>query len=306
MSSANVKKLHELIEKCKRNKINLQDLPAIKNRKELAVSLKKYYILFVLVAIATVICYNFDLFIDDNCTVLMPDSITKVLRPPENCDFCRNVHKVSRVENISPDEFEREFAYDAKPVIVTDAMKNWTAMEVFDFWYFKDIYENVQKNKKKWNCQFFPYKTEFKTLHEALAIPKERVDYGPETKPWYFGWSNCNRDVAELLRQHYGRPYFLPRTSENNAIDWIFMGGPGLGAHMHVDNVRLPSWQAQVKGTKEWTLAPPPECYYECALFKATVWMGDISEYTVYCSMILYDHMTLISRLFSFSCSGYK
>lgn len=28
---------------------------------------------------------------------------------------------------------------------------------------------------------------------------------------------------------------------------------------MKVDNVRLPSWQAQIKGEKEWTLAPPPE-----------------------------------------------
>lgn len=57
-------------------------------------------------------------------------------------------------------------------------------------------------------------------------------------QPWYFGWSNCNPKVAEVLRQHYGRPYFLPRSSENNAIDWIFMGGPGLGAHMHVSEIR--------------------------------------------------------------------
>lgn len=54
------------------------------------------------------------------------------------------------------------------------------------------------------------------------------------TDPWYFGWSNCNNEVAKILRQHYGRPYFLPKTSENAATDWIFMGGQGLGAHMHV------------------------------------------------------------------------
>lgn len=278
MSGANVKKLHEIIEKCKQNQIDLGQMASIKNRRELAVSLKKYNIFVGVVVIMTIVYYNYDLFTDDTCALLMPNSITKVLRHPESCDFCRNVHKVSRVENISPDEFEYKFAYDARPVIITDAMKNWTAMSIFDFWYFKDIYENVRKNKKKWNCQFFPYKTDVKSLHEALSIPKERVNYEPGTKPWYFGWSNCNREVAELLRQHYGRPYFLPRTSENNAIDWIFMGGPGLGANMHVDNVRLPSWQGQVKGTKEWTLAPPAECYYECAWFKATVWTGDISE----------------------------
>lgn len=57
------------------------------------------------------------------------------------------------------------------------------------------------------------------------------------------------------------------------------MGGPSLGAHMHVDNVRLPSWQAQIKGEKEWILAPPPECYYECATFSARIHTGDISKY---------------------------
>lgn len=124
----------------------------------------------------------------------------------------------------------------------------------------------------------FQYKTEFKSLREALSIPAERVNYEPGTKPWYFGWSNCNYEVAQELRKHYDRPYFLPKLSENNNIDWIFMGGQNLGAHMHVDNVRLPSWQAQIKGAKEWTLAPPPECYYQCSIFSVTVQTGDISK----------------------------
>lgn len=123
------------------------------------------------------------------------------------------------------------------------------------------------------------YKTEFKSLQEALNIPAERVNYEVGTKPWYFGWSNCDYEVAQELRKHYARPYFLPDNSENNAVDWIFMGGPSLGAHMHVDNVRLPSWQAQIKGEKQWILAPPPECYYECSTFSATVRTGDISKY---------------------------
>lgn len=115
---------------------------------------------------------------------------------------------------------------------------------------------------------------------EALDIPPERVNYEPGTKPWYFGWSNCNYEVAQELRKHYDRPYFLPELSENNAVDWIFMGGPNLGAHMHIDNVRLPSWQAQIKGTKQWILAPPPECYYECSTFAVTVQTGDVSKYS--------------------------
>ncbi|GFS05040.1 JmjC domain-containing protein 4 [Elysia marginata] len=42
-----------------------------------------------------------------------------------------------------------------------------------------------------------------------------------------------------MLRQHYGRPYFLPTQSESSKTDWIFMGSPGYGAHMHVSNAEF-------------------------------------------------------------------
>lgn len=110
-------------------------------------------------------------------------------------------------------------------------------------------------------------------------MPPQRVGYEDGTLPWYFGWSNCNPLVAERLRRHYGRPYFLPPTSENDDVDWLFMGGVGLGAPMHVDAVRLPSWQAQLRGSKEWTLAAPPECYFRCEAVEMTavVRPGEIS-----------------------------
>jgi hypothetical protein len=182
---------------------------------------------------------------------------------------------------VDPVEFEAKYAYKGGPVIVTDAMANWTASEYFDYWYFKRIFDS-HNNKNKWSkCQFFPYKTEFKNLFEAFSMSESRVNYEPGTRPWYFGWSNCDPEIVQILRQHYGRPYFLPAASENNAVDWIFIGGTGLGAHMHVDNVRLPSWQAQLKGTKEWTIAPPPECYYSCTSFSTAVKPGEISKYHV-------------------------
>lgn len=111
-------------------------------------------------------------------------------------------------------------------------------------------------------------------------MPENRAKYETNTEPWYFGWSVCDYEVAHVLRKHYDRPYFLPETSENNAVDWIFIGGFGLGAHMHVDNVRLPSWQAQIKGSKQWILAPPPECFYECSTFSFIVQSGDVGLYS--------------------------
>uniref|UniRef100_A0A1B0EZ43 Putative phosphatidylserine-specific receptor ptdserr n=1 Tax=Lutzomyia longipalpis TaxID=7200 RepID=A0A1B0EZ43_LUTLO len=206
----------------------------------------------------------------------MPDELAKAFRPPIDCDFCVGKKEVIRAFDLSPDVFENNFAYEGGPLIVIDAMHNWTAPEVFDYWYFRKTYREAKKKRSILNCQFFPYKSGLRNLFEAFDMPEERVAQKQGTDPWYFGWSNCNHEIAKILRKHYSSPYFLPKSSENNAIDWIFMGVPGKGAHLHVDNVRLPSWQAQLKGTKEWILAPPPECYYRCFSFSTIVTPGEI------------------------------
>ena len=48
--------------------------------------------------------------------------------------------------------------------------------------------------------------------------------------------SNCDPAVREELRTHYQLPYFLPTQSETSEEDWIFMGGPGPGAQIHVSH----------------------------------------------------------------------
>lgn len=212
------------------------------------------------------------------CLIAMPRDLDKAFRKPDDCSFCQGISSGVRISNIQPDEFEEKFAYNGNVVVVTDATMNWTATEVFNFWYFKSLYEKEDPKQKTRDCQFFRYKTDFKHLFDAFKMDKNRVDYKAGTEPWYFGWSNCYEHIASQLRKHYDRPYFLPKSSELNAIDWIFMGGRGLGAHMHLDNIRLPSWQAQLKGTKEWLLAPPPECIFSCHFFSVLVNPGDISE----------------------------
>lgn len=252
--------LKDLLVRCKAEKVDLRTLPFIKSNLNLKIINFKLVVIVIGVTLSMLSVYVKMYLSDERCALELPSELSKMFRSPENCNFCENVTEVDRIANISPDEFERKYAYSSLPVIITDATSTWTASETFDFWYFKELYDAARKRTNKpMNCQFFPYKSGFKSFYEAMSIPDERVNYEPGTDPWYFGWSNCNEDVAQILRQHYGRPYFLPKTSENNAIDWIFMGGSGLGAHMHVDNVRLPSWQAQIKGEKEWTLAPPPE-----------------------------------------------
>ncbi|XP_017105256.2 uncharacterized protein [Drosophila bipectinata] len=211
-----------------------------------------------------------------NCVLALPRTLRYALRPPESCDFCAKIKNVPRLQNLSPQEFERKYAYNAAPVIVSDATQNWTAVRLFNYGYFHDVYAKAKQKNQIRDCQFLPYKTGFQDIYEALDMPQGRVNLKPGEKPWYFGWSNCHAETAEEFRRHYGRPYFLPEKSENNAVDWFFIGTSGLGAQMHIDNVRLPSWQAQLAGSKRWLLVPPPECYLQCKSFDVVVQQGDI------------------------------
>ncbi|KAA0193818.1 hypothetical protein HAZT_HAZT004532 [Hyalella azteca] len=43
-----------------------------------------------------------------------------------------------------------------------------------------------------------------------------------------------------------------------------------------IDHVGKPSWQAQIRGSKTWTLEPPPECYFQCQTLSVTVHPGNI------------------------------
>lgn len=212
------------------------------------------------------------------CLVLSNEYSAELSRPLVQCDMCRNLDSVPVEHSISAEDFKRKYAYTSVPVLIKDATRGWSAMQLFDFKFFRKLYimtdgalESVEEE-----CQFFPYKTEFQTLSEVFLMPEERANFTEGEKPWYIGWSNCNKDVRNKLRQHYDRPYFLPNNSESSTIDWIFMGGSGPGALIHLDYVQRPSWQAQIAGKKTWTLIPSPECEAQCKTMNVTVQKGDI------------------------------
>lgn len=215
---------------------------------------------------------------ESRCAVDNNGFFIEVARPPTNCEMCRGVYSVPIEHGITTERFVEKYAYTAVPVLIKEATKNWTAMDNFSFEFFRGLYRNVSDGFKvtEEECQFFPYKTEFETLEEAFNMSDDRAQFKQGEKSWYFGWSNCHPDIAKVLRNHYNRPYFLPNDSESSSLDWMFMGGSGLGAFVHLDYVQRPSWQAQISGKKTWTLIPTPECENICHSMNVTVHKGDI------------------------------
>ncbi|XP_050393957.1 uncharacterized protein LOC126811934 [Patella vulgata] len=220
----------------------------------------------------------YDMVYGSRCVIDINPVISEMVRPLANCKVCRDLRAVPIERNLSVETFMAKYAFTGVPVLIKDATSNWTAMQTFSYNFFKDLYTNTEGafDITEEECQFFPYKTEFQSLEEALNMTDARVAFEEGERPWYFGWSNCHEGIAKILRSHYERPYFIPKDSESSTIDWMFMGGSGLGAFMHLDYVERPSWQAQISGKKTWDLVPSPECENICHSMNVTVEKGDI------------------------------
>lgn len=230
----------------------------------------------------SVFVYSFNFVTFDytywRCLIGNNGFVIEISRPLVNCSICQHLESVPIEHNISADEFRQNYAYSITPVLIKDATRSWTAMETFSYDFFKKLYTETEDALKtiKEECQFFPYKTEFETLADVFNISEDRANFKEGETPWYIGWSNCHKGIQMELRKHYQRPYFLPNDFESSWIDWIFMGGFGPGAFIHIDYVQKPSWQAQIAGRKTWTLFPSPECESVCKILNVTVDKGDI------------------------------
>jgi len=76
----------------------------------------------------------------EECAIPMPDLLFPTVRPVDDCSMCLNVKKIKRVNKISKQEFLDKYAYTGIPVIITDATENWSAMNVINYKFLKQLY----------------------------------------------------------------------------------------------------------------------------------------------------------------------
>lgn len=176
MTNENVKKLKAIIEEANKSNINIQRFPSVRNH--LTPSDLSHFRLSLLIPFVfglITFLYGKSWMNDTKeCLISLPDPLSHAFRPPEDCGFCRNITQADRVSNVSPKEFEDNYAYNAKPVVITDATINWTALDVFDFWYFKDVYDSSLYDSEQMNCQFFPvneFEMKKKTIEKKVLFP---------------------------------------------------------------------------------------------------------------------------------------
>ncbi|XP_015593936.1 uncharacterized protein LOC107267143 [Cephus cinctus] len=196
-------------------------------------------------------------------------------RPVSNCDFCRGVDSALYLRNISKEEFSR-YAYSSRPMVVQGAASHWPAKRVFSLHFFKNLYESIEGayESVEEECQFLHFKSDFANLREVFAMSERRaINLGED--PWYVGWKNCHPQVLEIMKRFYHVPHFLPDDAEIPQTNYVFLGYDQ-GAVMHLDYIPRLMWQAQILGSKTWTVAPTPECDRVCRKFDFSVGSGDI------------------------------
>lgn len=207
------------------------------------------------------------------CTIDMPQQLVRVFRPPEDCSMCRGLRRIDRVSNLSPIGFQETYSDYGRPVVVTDATRNWTAQHVFSFRFLKSLYQDQLLEHNTQGCQLHSTDSAFSSLGDIF---NDSHTQKRNARPWHIGWRNCGERAAAILRQHYSRPYFLPPNSQESQLAWIYLGSPGYRETMNIDVVDQPSWQAQLRGSQRWFLHPPPECYYQCESLEVTLNPGEI------------------------------
>eukprot|EP00117_Sycon_ciliatum_P009768 scpid72451/ scgid11932/ F-box protein At5g06550 len=219
---------------------------------------------------------------DTQCLVEQSALTMEMFRPLAKCEaMCKDLGDTfPRVDNITREDFMKNYAGTGKPLLVTGVASQWPALKTFSYNYFRSLYQNhssaVRVNEEE--CQFFSYGCNITTLTDLLAMPDDRANLEGDFVPWYIGWSNCDERVKRKLRTQYTVPHFVKLTKDDaENLDWMFMGSSGPGAFIHVDSVEKPSWQAQIVGSKTWTLYPMPECESVCpGKLEATMRKGDI------------------------------
>ncbi|XP_017780310.1 PREDICTED: uncharacterized protein LOC108565394 [Nicrophorus vespilloides] len=208
---------------------------------------------------------------------LIPNNyfVWEATRPISDCGFCLNVTAPIILHNASREEFA-PYAYTSKPIIIRKAFLHWPAYELFNFYFFKELYESIDDSIQSVDeeCQFLHFKSNFISLKDVFDMTKDRINNKPGQNSWYVGWGNCHSQVLKEMRKHYPKPHFLPDDCEIPSKEYVFMGYDA-GATMHLDFINRLMWQAQLKGSKTWNLLPSNECEQFCSPVTFKVYPGD-------------------------------
>lgn len=185
--------------------------------------------------------------------------------------------KLEKRTNLSIVAFEQEYLFPGRPVVFTDAAKNWNAIGKFTPEFFKANYGGIKKtlNGKEYTMESF-IDLMLKASPDNPAPYPFKIDvpkYMPELIP----------DISPRLK------YTLPDRTNSPLIPKGFLGGAdtfelffggvnGWFPYIHYDYMHLHAIVTQVYGQKEFLVYTPDQTKY-LYVDKNEPWMSSVEHY---------------------------
>ncbi|KDD76900.1 hypothetical protein H632_c72p1 [Helicosporidium sp. ATCC 50920] len=156
---------------------------------------------------------------------------------------------VERRSGLSPEEFSREYERQNRPVILTDAVDRWPALQAWSRDRLDELFqaEAVCVNDAPWTWEGY------------RAYAEEQED----ELPLYLFDPHILRRRPGLARDAPAPAHFarqdLFRVLGDRRPDWrwLILGPSRSGSTFHVDPNATCAWNAVVWGAKRWVLYPP-------------------------------------------------
>ena len=179
---------------------------------------------------------------------------------------------IERRANLSYEQFAREYLWPNKPVIVTDAMRNWKALERWTPDFFKHEFGDMKfalaegKAGYKENAGGVEY-TMAQFIDRVLASSDENPAPYFRNRILYELFPSLKDDIQPL--PEYFLPNWLPdrymvkyvgEVLNRGAAIEIYIGGKG-GAFpvLHYDGAGTHAFLMQIYGRKQFVLYPPEQ-----------------------------------------------
>ena len=147
-----------------------------------------FYLLPLFSAVALVGYGVWNYYQEYPCYYFVPSPLQEILGPLADCEFCKGIDHVPKLNNLSTVEFVQYHGFSGRPIVVTDATKSWKASSVFSYDFFKQLYmsnpDSLENDKT--NGQFFQYNSNIRNLNELFSMSEDSARF--KTEKWYIGW----------------------------------------------------------------------------------------------------------------------
>ncbi|MBD2559791.1 MULTISPECIES: cupin-like domain-containing protein [Nostoc] len=192
------------------------------------------------------------------------------------------ISSIERRSNLSYDEFFREYSSVGKPVIITDAMKDWPASTKWTLDFFNSecgsLKASVREDgdyKKQLQITIGDY------IDYLTADERSKTLYLFDFHPYNYPQLYNDYKVPVYFPNWFDR---LPKKFQEKydyPLDYIMIGGKGCSIGLHVDGGYTYAWLALISGKKRCALFTPDQTEF---LYngKVDVFNPDLEKFPLY------------------------